>query len=137
MNSPQAKTGVEVERLIGEALEKLPADANANWVKLDNLPYIHATDDPNAKPYSSPVVGRFDYLETADYMLACCPLNIRQLLTSLAAERAEAVRVREALGSINDLYDDECNSSQLAGRMYDAACIARAALSPSQQGNPK
>jgi hypothetical protein len=53
------------------------------WVKLDRLPYIHATDNPNAKPYSTPVVGRFDYMESADYILSCNPSAMSEVLTHI------------------------------------------------------
>jgi hypothetical protein len=75
------------------------------WVKTDNLPYIHASDDEVVRPYSSPVVGRFDYMDTRDYMLAACPKNTRQLLqehdTEVAQLKAELEVADREIGRLN------------------------------------
>lgn len=42
--------------------------------------------------------------------------------------RAENERLGEALDRIASLYDDSRSMAELASLMYDAACIARAAL---------
>lgn len=80
---------IEEEKKLREQLALLKDDVRAKWVKTDNLPYIHATNDPNPKPYSSPVVGRFDYMETADYVLACNPVAMTAILAELNALRSK------------------------------------------------
>ena len=87
-------TKPEVLAHIEAALATIPVAANKKWLKLDKLPYIHATDDPKAKPYLSPVVGRFDYMETADYVLACNPVAMREVLAHIAAQEAEIDRLK-------------------------------------------
>lgn len=82
---------------IEAALAALPANADSPWTNLDKMPYIHKTDDKNASPWSCAVVGRFDYLPTMDYMLACQPSAIREVLQTLASKEAEIARLREDL----------------------------------------
>lgn len=79
------------------ALSALKPEVKKPWVILDRLPYIHATDDPNAKPYSTPVVGRFDYMESADYILACNPAAISDILAYVDALKAERDALLELL----------------------------------------
>lgn len=71
------------------ALSALKPEVKKPWVILDRLPYIHATDDPNARPYSTPVVGRFDYMESADYIMACNPAAMSDILAYVDAIKAE------------------------------------------------
>lgn len=88
---------IYIER-IRSALSELKPELRKPWVILDRLPYIHATDDPNAKPYSTPVVGRFDYMESADYIMACNPSamsNVLSYVDALKAERDEAMKDAE------------------------------------------
>ena len=122
-------------RKIEAALAALPANADSPWLNLDKLPYIHKTDDPKASPWSCAVVGRFDYLPTMDYMLACQPSAIREVLQTLASKEAElAAREAEIAGlrvvvqqmvdvlgedhGDADDFESECPSCQLvlAGR---------------------
>lgn len=77
------------EVALRKALEALKPECRKPWVQLDKLPYLHATDDPNAKAYHAPVVGRFDYLETMAYIQACNPQAIQRLLDELEALRQE------------------------------------------------
>ena len=84
-------------RKIEAALAALPANADSPWTNLDKMPYIHKTDDKNASPWSCAVVGRFDYLPTMDYMLACQPSAIREVLQTLASKEAEVARLRRAV----------------------------------------
>ena len=81
-------TIIGIERIRDE-LSKLKPELKKPWVILDRLPYIHATDDPNAKPYSTPVVGRFDYMESADYIMACNPDAMSNVLSYVASLKAE------------------------------------------------
>lgn len=152
----QAKTGVEVERLIGEALAKGPTAGT--WG------FAHCTDTHGiatvvtsglfvvGPDYKTPEMA--DYSEHAGcdvdaaYIAACNPENIRQLLASLAAERAEAVRVREAIKGAIELAKDahahwDADRDAKVGKLvmalagfnprYDARADAlHAALSPSQ-----
>lgn len=92
-----ATEAVEAVAAIQAALALLPIDADSPWTNLDKMPYIHKTDDPKASPWNCAVVGRFDYLQTMQYMLACQPSNIRALLASLAAKQQEVSALREAL----------------------------------------
>lgn len=84
----------EAEKAIREALALLPPEARGTWRKLDKLPYIHVTEDPAASPWGTPCVGRFDYMETADYIMACNPVAITALLSHLASKDAEIERLR-------------------------------------------
>lgn len=104
--TPQAPAREAVEQ-IQKALAKLPADADSPWMNLDKMPYIHKTDDPKASPWNCAVVGRFDYLQTMDYMLACQPSNIRAVLALLAAKQEEAERL------MGDLRASEENQLEL------------------------
>lgn len=74
---------IDEEKKLREQLALLSADVRKKWVKADNLPYIHASDEEKPNPYASPVVGRFDYMETADYILACNPTAIGTLLDEI------------------------------------------------------
>ena len=89
-------TTVDFER-IRVALSALKPDVKKPWGILDRLPYIHATDDPNAKPYSTPVVGRFDYMESADYIMACNPAAMSDILAYVDALKAERDELLAAL----------------------------------------
>ena len=80
---------------IREALAKLPPDALKPWVNLDHLPYIHASDDPKASAWGTPVVGRFDYLDTMQYMLSCHPPAMSIILAEL--DRLSASPVPEGM----------------------------------------
>ena len=93
------------------ALSALKPEVKKPWVILDRLPYIHATDDPNAKPYSTPVVGRFDYMESADYILACNPAAISDILAyvdALKAERDAAMKDAERYRWLRNHGDSGC-----------------------------
>ena len=97
-------TVIGIERIRDE-LSKLKPELKKPWVILDRLPYIHATDDPNAKPYSTPVVGRFDYMESADYIMACNPdamSNVLSYVASLKAERDAAMKDAERYRWLRD-----------------------------------
>lgn len=74
-----AMSSAVLER-IRAALQALPEATNKHWTTLEGMPYIHATDAPNASPFGTHLVGRFDFFETVEYMLACNPLNMRLLL---------------------------------------------------------
>lgn len=91
-------TVIGIERIRDE-LSKLKPELKKPWVILDRLPYIHATDDPNAKPYSTPVVGRFDYMESADYIMACNPDAMSNVLSYVAALKSEIERLKELADS--------------------------------------
>lgn len=65
---------------IQTAIAALPDNCLLPWVKLDNSPYLHATDNPKASPWATPVVGRFDYLATADYIAMLHPVAMTQIL---------------------------------------------------------
>jgi hypothetical protein len=71
------------EQAIRDALAAIPAEALKPWRQLDRMPYLHATDDPNASPWGTPVIGRFDYMETMHYIAACHPETMRALLAEL------------------------------------------------------
>jgi len=86
--SMQINPRLEDERAIRDALAALPPETRGTWRKLDKLPYIHVTDDPNASPWAAPCVGRFDYMDTADYIMACNPVRIAALLAELDRLRA-------------------------------------------------
>ena len=79
---------------IREALAALPAEALKPWRQLDKLPYLHATDDPNATPWGTPVIGRFDYMETMRYIAACNPSAMSAVLAEIEALKADAERYR-------------------------------------------
>ena len=123
-------TAVEAVEAIQAALAVLPADADSPWTNLDKMPYIHKADDPKASPWNCAVVGRFDYLQTMQYMLACQPSNIRAVLASLAASQKEIVMLREACAAMVK-YDDNDHEDgvQMMFEYNDAITKARAALS--------
>ena len=101
-------TVIGIERIRDE-LSKLKPELKKPWVILDRLPYIHATDDPNAKPYSTPVVGRFDYMESADYIMACNPdamSNVLSYVASLKAERDALLKDAERYRWLRDVWMD-------------------------------
>ena len=103
-------TVIGIERIRDE-LSKLKPELKKPWVILDRLPYIHATDDPNAKPYSTPVVGRFDYMESADYIMACNPdamSNVLSYVASLKAERDAAMKDAERDRWLRNHGDSGC-----------------------------
>ena len=79
---------------IKAALAALDPSVKKQWVKLDKMPYIHATDDPDAKPYSTPVVGRFDYMPSADYVLSCNPAAMQKIIAHIEEQAAEIERLR-------------------------------------------
>lgn len=87
---------------IRAALDALPPETRGTWRKLDKLPYIHVTEDPKASPWSAPCVGRFDYMDTADYMMACNPEAMTAVLAhydaALQAKDAEIARLRADAG---------------------------------------
>lgn len=99
MNTQTAEPSVR-ER-IEAALDALPENADSPWMNLDKMPYIHRTDDPKASPWSCAVVGRFDYLQTMQYMLACQPSSIRALLAehdaTIQSQGAEIDRLKAEL----------------------------------------
>lgn len=93
----QAKTGVEVERLIGEALEKA-TQGDWHWNEDDNM--YPSPRDYTKGLYPEAIIetdsGVYGPREgDREYIVAVQPANIRQLLAALAAQRAEAVRMRE------------------------------------------
>lgn len=140
MTAPTQATAREAVERIEAALAKLPPDADSPWMNLDKMPYIHKTDDPKASPWNCAVVGRFDYLQTMEYILACQPANIRAVLALLAAKQEELDKMREALAGLVD-RDFTFFSGQMIGASKpitrDEILAARAALSPSQQGEPR
>ncbi len=85
---------------IQAALAKLPADADSPWLNLDKMPYIHKTDDPKASPWNCAVIGRFDYLQTMDYMLEAQPANMRNVLALIQSQADEIAGLREALEEV-------------------------------------
>lgn len=87
MTTAEKPASAAIER-VREALAKLPDEALAKWVKVDDMPYIHATDKPDPKPWDSPVIGRFDYMQAADYVLSCNPASMRLILDRLAVLEA-------------------------------------------------
>jgi hypothetical protein len=97
----ETMTTITIER-INAALSALKPEVKKPWVTLDHLPYIHATDDTNAKPYSAPVVGRFDYMESADYIMACNPAAMAEVLAHIDAQAAEIARIRAAPATAPD-----------------------------------
>lgn len=108
MTSPTPHSpGREAVELIQKALAKLPADADSPWMNLDKMPYIHKTDDPKASPWNCTVVGRFDYLQTMDYMLACQPSNIRAVLALLAEAQVAEFGAQSANRHLSALIDFE------------------------------
>lgn len=140
MTSPQSQAVAQIQK----ALVNLPSEADSPWTNLDKMPYIHKTDDPKASPWNCAVVGRFDYLQTMDYMLACQPANIRILLAAIAAHEAEVGRLREALEKIcegaptewperyeGDNHGDTARSASEIEHFHMAE-IARAALKANQ-----
>lgn len=101
-----------VRKEIEDGMASLPPDALKPWVSLDKLPYIHATNALKAHPcWTTPVVGRFDYLETMRYMLACQPSNIRALLSQHDKEKAE---LEERVMTLTELIKN-VNASAVGG----------------------
>lgn len=107
-----------IER-IRAALEALKPDLRQTWVKLDKLPYIHATDDPTAKPYSTPVVGRFDYMESADYILECNPAAMSEVLAHIDKLEAENELLRK------DAERRPMTTDDVADCMFTADIVAQ------------
>ena len=73
---------------IRDALASLPTDCRKPWRQIDSLPYLHAVDSHTVEPLRSPVVGRFDYLETMPFVASCNPEVIAELLAELDAAQA-------------------------------------------------
>lgn len=79
----------DVVNKIRSKLAALPEVSRKPWVQLDKSPYLHATDDPTADPWSSPVVGRFDYLDTQHYIQACNPAAMTEVLAYIDSLHAK------------------------------------------------
>jgi hypothetical protein len=73
-------------------LESLAMGATPGpWIQLDGMPYLHATSDPNVKPWQAPCIGRFDYSEQdMRYIAACSPEVILRLCAIARAARPVA-----------------------------------------------
>jgi hypothetical protein len=95
-----APVGLDGEQAIRDALAALPAEALKPWRQLDRMPYLHATDDPNATPWGTPVIGRFDYMETMHYIAACHPETMRALLAEL--DRLRSASRQEGAAPVRD-----------------------------------
>ena len=94
---------------IRAALDALPPETRGTWRKLDKLPYIHVTEDPKASPWAAPCIGRFDYMDTADYIMACNPEAITELLDALKARDAEIERLRGVIVETRRVLEQENN----------------------------
>lgn len=59
------------------------------WIQLGGLPYLHATSDPKASPWSTHCIGRFDYSERDMHHIANCdPQTILKLIAVVRAAKA-------------------------------------------------
>ena len=144
MTAPQAKTGVEVERL-PELPDKYEAAAHMFTGALTEFRHGEKTDTAYSIPVGSPDEGTSVPLWTSDQMRAYAT-------AALAAERAEAVRMRDeneklraALTEIAEReikqrhgltdFGESWNKGLFIGSLKEIArnaLKARAALSPSQ-----
>ena len=79
---------------IRKALAALDESWLKPWVQLDRLPYLHATDDPNAEVCDGWVVGRFDYPPTMHYIKYCNPAAMAEVLAHIDAQQAEIERLQ-------------------------------------------
>jgi hypothetical protein len=109
-------------KTLREVLAGLDPRMRKPWRQLDGMPYLHATDDPNANPWDAPVVGRFAYLPAMPYVAACHPERITRVVE--AAEEAE--RLRAALTELiasTDAQDDLRLSHPGVRAMMDASYV--------------
>lgn len=93
-NTPALPSASTELAAIRDALAKLPAETLGTWRKLDKMPYIHVTEDPKASPWKTPCIGRFDYMDTAEYMVACNPAAMTAVLAYVDALQAEIQALR-------------------------------------------
>lgn len=113
--------------VIQRALAYLPSDCLKPWRSLDRLPYLHATDDPAASPWGTPVVGRFDYMETKDYIAACNPAAMANVLEHVAAlqsalndKEAEIERLKSAIRDYHYALDMRQHGGVALDRAFNA-----------------
>ena len=101
MSNPLEQTQAEIN--IRKAFVDLRPEYLQAWVTLDHLPYLHCTDDSTAKAYSTPVIGRFDYTDSLQFIQSVQPKNMIEISKTIDDLRAENIRLQ----NICDYYKNK------------------------------